>query len=192
MQAELNADHRGCLDLPALCLGGVLPPSVLERRLAIDGCLRRDKKLFLSSELKSALYARSRAMARRFPSFGLASMKSDPSPRTSLFRGLTRRCPNCGVGSLFSSYLKPRDSCEHCRESFAGLEADDGPAWLTVGAVTIIVVSLLFILESSGRFSYAVEMLIVLPLTIVLALLLLPLTKGFFISALWLLSRKPN
>ncbi|MGB5083610.1 MAG: hypothetical protein WBO09_03195 [Methylocystis silviterrae] len=35
-------------------------------------------------------------------------------------------------------------------------------------------------------------MLIVVPLTIALVLLLLPLTKGFFIAALWLLSRKPN
>ncbi|MGJ0427570.1 DUF983 domain-containing protein [Methylocystis sp.] len=119
-------------------------------------------------------------------------MNSDPSPGASLFRGLTRKCPNCGVGKLFASYLKPRDSCAHCRESFAGLDADDGPAWLTVGAVTITVVPLLFILESSGRYSYAVEMLIVVPLTIALVLLLLPLTKGFFIAALWLLSRKPN
>ncbi|TLG79386.1 DUF983 domain-containing protein [Methylocystis sp. B8] len=119
-------------------------------------------------------------------------MKSDPSSGLSLLRGLTRKCPNCGVGKLFASYLKPRDSCEHCQESFMGLDADDGPAWLTVGAVTLTVVSLLFILETSGRFSYAVEMAIVLPITIALALLLLPLTKGFFIAALWLLSRKPS
>jgi uncharacterized protein (DUF983 family) len=119
-------------------------------------------------------------------------MNSNPSPGSSLFRGLRRKCPNCGIGKLFASYLKPRDYCEHCRESFAELEADDGPAWLTVGAVTITVAPLLFILESSGRYSYAVEMLIVVPLTIALVLLLLPLTKGFFISALWLLSRKPK
>ncbi|CCJ05484.1 DUF983 domain-containing protein [Methylocystis sp. SC2] len=119
-------------------------------------------------------------------------MKRDPSPGRSLFRGLRRKCPNCGVGKLFASYLKPRDSCAHCGEGFAGLDADDGPAWLTVGVVTILVVPLLFILESSGRYACAVEMLIVVPLTIALVLLLLPLTKGFFISALWLLSRKPK
>jgi len=119
-------------------------------------------------------------------------MKSDTSSGKSLFRGVTRRCPNCGVGRLFASYLKRRDSCEHCQESFKGLDADDGPAWMTVGAVTIIVVPLLFILESGGQFSYAAEMAIVLPITIGLALLLLPLAKGFFIAALWLLSRKPN
>ncbi|MGE4172104.1 MAG: DUF983 domain-containing protein [Methylocystis sp.] len=119
-------------------------------------------------------------------------MNSDPSSVTTLLRGLRRKCPNCGVGDLFAGYLKPRDSCAHCRESFASLNADDGPAWLTVGAVTIVAVSLLFALESSGRYSYAVEMVIVLPTTIALALLLLPLAKGFFISALWLLSRKPN
>ncbi|MBM3652752.1 MAG: DUF983 domain-containing protein, partial [Alphaproteobacteria bacterium] len=65
-------------------------------------------------------------------------------------------------------------------------------AWLTVGAVTIFAVSLLFILESSGRYSYALEMLIVLPTTVALVLCLLPLAKGFFLSAKWLLSRKPN
>lgn len=123
---------------------------------------------------------------------GLAPVKSGPSSGLSLLRGFTRKCPNCGVGRLFASYLKPRDSCEHCQESFTGLDADDGPAWLTVGAVTIISVSLLFILESSGRFSYAAEMAIVLPTTVALALLLLPLAKGFFIAALWLLSKKPS
>lgn len=122
----------------------------------------------------------------------MAPVKSDTSTGARLFRGLTRKCPNCGVGSLFASYLKPRDFCEHCQESFKGLDADDGPAWLTVGAVTITVVPLLFILESSGRFSYAVEMAIVLPITVALALLLLPLAKGFFIAALWLLAKKPG
>jgi uncharacterized protein (DUF983 family) len=119
-------------------------------------------------------------------------MNSDPSPGRSLLRGLTRKCPNCGVGKLFASYLKPRESCAHCGESFADLDADDGPAWLTVGAVTITVVPLLFLLESRGHYAYAVEMMIVVPITIALVLLLLPLTKGFFISALWLLSRKPK
>ena len=119
-------------------------------------------------------------------------MKSEPSPVTALLRGLRRKCPNCGVGHLFTSYLHPRESCERCGESFAGLDADDGPAWLTVGAVTIFAVSLLFLMESGGGYSSAVEIFVVLPITIALALLLLPIAKGFFISALWLLSRKQD
>lgn len=92
---------------------------------------------------------------------------------------------------MFKSYLKPNELCEHCHESFSGLDADDGPAWLTIAAVAIIVVPLLIASESSEIFSYPIEMLIVLPATIALALALLPLSKGFFIAALWLISRNP-
>lgn len=103
-----------------------------------------------------------------------------------------QKCPKCGVGKLFKSYLKPNELCEHCHESFSGLNADDGPAWLTIAAVAIIVVPILAALESSGSFSYPAEMLIVLPTTIALALALLPRSKGFFIAALWLISRNPG
>lgn len=110
----------------------------------------------------------------------------------ALLRGLVQKCPRCGVGALFKSYLKQNDSCEYCHESFIGLDADDGPAWLTIGVVAIIVVPLLITLESSGIFSYPVEMLIVLSATVVLVLALLPRSKGLFIAALWLISRKPS
>ncbi|MGD9657342.1 MAG: DUF983 domain-containing protein [Methylocystis sp.] len=103
-----------------------------------------------------------------------------------------QRCPKCGVGKLFKSYLKPNKVCEHCYENIGGLNADDGPAWLTIGVVAIIVVPFLFVLESSGKLSYPMEMLIVLPTTILLALALLPRSKGFFIAALWLISRNPD
>lgn len=90
-----------------------------------------------------------------------------------------QRCPKCGVGKLFKSYLKPNELCAHCHESFSGLDADDGPAWLTIAAVAIIIVPLLIALESSEIFSYPIEMLIVLPATIALALALLPYQRDF-------------
>lgn len=119
-------------------------------------------------------------------------MDSAPSSNRSLLRGLALKCPRCGEGKLFRSYLKPQDSCEHCRESFKDLNADDGPAWLTIGAVGLIVVPLLIALERSEQFSYGQEFLIISLTAVVSALLILPLSKGFFIAALWLISRKPT
>ena len=38
--------------------------------------------------------------------------------REALWRGLTFRCPNCGVGKTFSSYFRMRNECAACGLSF--------------------------------------------------------------------------
>ena len=105
--------------------------------------------------------------------------------RQAFVRGLMQRCPNCGKGHLFRSYLKQVDACADCGERFANIRADDGPAWATVMVVGHIVVALLLIVEST----------IVLPiwysiggffvLSIVLVLALLQRAKGAFIGMIW-------
>ncbi|PWB82527.1 MAG: hypothetical protein C3F11_11455 [Methylocystaceae bacterium] len=115
---------------------------------------------------------------------------TQPSLKTSLYRGLLLKCPKCGVGRLFQGYLKRADSCPHCHESFEGVDADDGPAWLTIGVTAHIVVPLLIFLESRELLSYAAEMAVVLLATIVSALAFLPLCKGLFIAAIWSMSKK--
>ena len=42
------------------------------------------------------------------------------------------KCPNCGAGALFRSYLKQVDHCAVCGESYGKIHADDGPPWLTI------------------------------------------------------------
>jgi uncharacterized protein (DUF983 family) len=108
-----------------------------------------------------------------------------PSLSTALLRGVSRKCPRCGVGSLFAGYLKRVESCPHCGESFDGVDADDGPAWLTIGLVAHIIVPLLIFLESAELLSYPVEMAVLLGVTIVSSLALLPLCKGLFLAAVW-------
>lgn len=99
-------------------------------------------------------------------------------------------CPRCGKGRLFKSYLKREDACPRCGESFVGLDADDGPAWLTIGLVAHIVVPLLIFLERGELMPYWQEAGILVAVTIVAALLLLPVSKGVFVAALWLIDRK--
>ena len=108
-----------------------------------------------------------------------------PTLFRTLESGVRLRCPHCGVGKLFSSYLKRRDACDNCGESFAGLDADDGPAWLTIGVAAHIVIPLLIFLERDASLSYPAELMIVVLATIALVLLILPLSKGFFLAFLW-------
>ena len=41
------------------------------------------------------------------------------SPGRMLWRGVTRRCPVCGSGGLFTSWFKMRDRCPRCGYVFA-------------------------------------------------------------------------
>ncbi len=117
-------------------------------------------------------------------------MNSETSPKASLWRGLMMKCPRCGKGKIFASYLKRKAACPHCHESFEGLDADDGPAWLTIGVVALIVVPLLIFLERNELLPIWQEASILIVVATACVLLLLPVSKGFFIAAMWLTARK--
>jgi uncharacterized protein (DUF983 family) len=113
-----------------------------------------------------------------------------PTTRQSLAYGLRMKCPKCGIGNIFKSYLKPRDACPHCHESFIGIRADDGPAWLTILITGHMIVPILVLLETSTLLPDWGILAIILLTTSIFVLLLLPVTKGFFIAAIWVTSRK--
>lgn len=117
-------------------------------------------------------------------------MSEAASTSLTLWRGARMKCPRCGEGPIFGGYLKRADHCPRCGESFDGLDADDGPAWLTIGLVAHIVVPLLIFLERGPLMPYWREAGILIAVTIVSALILLPVSKGIFVAALWLINRK--
>jgi uncharacterized protein (DUF983 family) len=116
-------------------------------------------------------------------------MTEELSTQRSLWRGIMQKCPRCGEGKLFRSYLKRAEGCSRCHESFEGLDADDGPAWLTIGLAAHIVVPLLIFLERGQLLPYWQEAAILAGVSVASVLLLLPISKGFFIAALWLTSK---
>ena len=63
----------------------------------------------------------------------------DRSLREAMTRGFFGRCPSCGRGRLFRSYLKVVNACEVCGEEFSGHRADDAPAYITLLIVAHIV-----------------------------------------------------
>jgi uncharacterized protein (DUF983 family) len=64
-----------------------------------------------------------------------------------LAAGLRRRCPQCGEGEVFQSYLRFRDHCRVCSADFKSADAGDGPAVFVILIVGAIVAPLLIILQ---------------------------------------------
>jgi uncharacterized protein (DUF983 family) len=116
--------------------------------------------------------------------------KRSVGPRSvfnSILRGLSLRCPACGKGRLFRRYLKVADHCPSCSEALHHHRADDAPPYFTIAIVGHIVVGLLLAVEIAYRPPLWLHAAIWLPLTVILALLLLPPIKGALVGLQWAL-----
>jgi len=107
-----------------------------------------------------------------------------PDLWTAIKRGLVQRCPICGAGKLFRSYLKLADRCSHCGAALSELRADDGPAWATILIVGHLIVPFFIVTVRSNAPDW-VYYAVLFPLTIALTLLLLPRCKGVFVALLY-------
>lgn len=124
-----------------------------------------------------------------------SSLELDAGPRStgardlglSLLRGATLACPACGKGSLFRSYLKVADHCPSCGEALHHQRADDAPPYFTITIVGHIVVGLMLAVEMAYHPPVWLHAALWLPLTVLLALLLLPPVKGTLIGLQWAL-----
>jgi len=73
-------------------------------------------------------------------------MTQSPAFFTAFSRGLRGRCPHCGEGRLFRSYLKVQSDCPGCGVDLTRYPADDGPAYFTILLVGhLVIVPILFI-----------------------------------------------
>lgn len=105
--------------------------------------------------------------------------------KPALFRGLRWRCPACGEGKLFTSYLKVVKNCPCCGEDFSHQRADDGPAYITMLIVCHIagfLVHSLFLSTNLSPFGLAAVVAVVV---IPLSLAILPCAKGFLVAMQW-------
>ncbi len=118
---------------------------------------------------------------------------SDNNPSTkgkTLWRGICGRCPKCHEGKLFKSYLKQEDTCHHCSEDFTSIRPEDAPAWLSIFLTGHIIAPMIGYFALHDVLPLWAATLVLIGITLVTSLTLLPLSKGFFIAALWLTSQK--
>ncbi|MGH6866251.1 MAG: DUF983 domain-containing protein [Methyloceanibacter sp.] len=105
----------------------------------------------------------------------------------SILRGTCLRCPACGIGAMFRRYLKVSDACPRCHEALHHHRADDAPPYFTITIVGHIVVGLVLAVEMAYRPPLWLHAALWLPLTVILALLILPPVKGALVGLQWAL-----
>jgi uncharacterized protein (DUF983 family) len=115
----------------------------------------------------------------------LVAASSIPPLPAAIRRAVMGKCPNCGKGALYKSYLKQVDHCSVCGESYGQIHADDGPPWLTILLVGHVIVPLIFIVTSVITWPLWVTMSVWPAATALLALAVLPRAKGVFLAIIW-------
>lgn len=103
-------------------------------------------------------------------------------------KGLRGRCPNCGEGRMFRSYLKVNDTCPHCGEELFHQRADDAPPYMTIFVVGHIVGACMILIEEYWPDAPIWLHAMVWPtLALILSLWFLPIIKGGLIAHQWAL-----
>ncbi len=110
---------------------------------------------------------------------------SSRSSGLSLWRGARHRCPKCGQGNMYTSYLKVADNCSTCGEELHHHRADDAPPYFTIFVVGHIILAGVLALEQGYAPPAWVHAAIWVPLTLILSLAMLPRVKGMLVGLQW-------
>lgn len=114
---------------------------------------------------------------------------TDPDHRSvgqAVWNGMKLRCPHCGKGHLFRSYLKVADKCEVCGEELFHHRADDMPPYLSILIVGHLIVGIMLELElHNADIAPWVYLVTMVPAAIILPLVLLPSIKGAVVGLQW-------
>lgn len=103
----------------------------------------------------------------------------------AILRALGGRCPCCGKGKIFIRYLKLVDTCAICGESLGHIQADDGPAWLTIVVLGHVMGTFILHFSPTSTWPEWVDFVLWPLVALVAALALLPRAKGVFVGAIW-------
>lgn len=104
---------------------------------------------------------------------------------SSMLRGWSSRCPACGHGRMYSSYLKVNDSCPSCGEELHHHRADDAPPYFTIFIVGHLIVAGVLAVEDLWAPPSWVHALVWTPLILASSLWMLPRIKGALIGLQW-------
>ncbi len=101
-------------------------------------------------------------------------------------RGLMGKCPHCGTGRMFKSYLKVCDHCENCGENLSHQRSDDAAPYMTIFIVGHVIVGAILAMEQYYGDTPTWFNLTIWPFaTLVLCLWILPMMKGALVGLQW-------
>ncbi len=70
---------------------------------------------------------------------------TDLPPVSPFAAGFAGKCPRCGQGALFKSFIGLKDRCEVCSLDYSKADAGDGPAVFIMFIVGFIAVAVVFV-----------------------------------------------
>ncbi len=103
----------------------------------------------------------------------------------AIWRGTLCKCPHCGKGKMFKSYLKVADYCDSCGEQLNLHRADDFPPYIAIMIVGHLLVGIMLHMEMTWQINPMTYIYTMVPLAIVLPLAILPSTKGAIVGFQW-------
>lgn len=106
----------------------------------------------------------------------------DYPPISPYGAGLGGKCPRCGTGHLFGSFIGLAPRCDVCGLDFDFADAGDGPAVFVSFAAGLVVVGLALVIDVLYEPPIWVHLLISLPLVLILCLGLLRPLKGLLVA----------
>jgi len=115
----------------------------------------------------------------------MSTNTSERSLNLAFWKGLARRCPDCGKGGIFDGYIKVKHTCDECGLELFHQRADDAPPYFTMMIVLHFIVSGILIVEKAYSPETWVQMVIWLPAALIFSLVLLPHIKGALIGVQW-------
>ena len=62
-----------------------------------------------------------------------------PGPLQAIVRGMRRRCPRCGQGTIFERWITVRDRCEVCGLQFEERAGDTWGFWVLLDRVFVAI-----------------------------------------------------
>ena len=104
---------------------------------------------------------------------------------SAMWNGMRGKCPNCGQGRLFSSFIKVVARCENCGEDMHHHRADDLPAYLVIAIVGHIVIGGFMAVEATNSLSMWQHLAMWVPVTVIGSLALLRPIKGAVVGLQW-------
>jgi uncharacterized protein (DUF983 family) len=101
---------------------------------------------------------------------------------TPLSRSMKGKCPCCGKGMLFASWLKLNKSCAICNQDFTVFDTGDAATYTSICIVgTIVIIGVAYV-EVVYQPEYWVHAALWIPITLLGSILSHRLCRAFFIA----------
>ncbi len=101
-----------------------------------------------------------------------------PALSLMMLRGAIGRCPVCGQGRLFGGYIRAVGSCSVCAAPLGMVRADDAPPYFTIFITAHLIIAMVVVCGQRTSLPVWSMIALFLPLTLVVAMLLLRPIKG--------------